>query len=195
MTYRIDKAFDFCYGHRVWNQTLDASYTEEGGINCKCKHLHGHNAHMTIFLESETLSNGVVTDFGNLGWLKKVIDNTLDHKFIIDRADPNFDTITGGYWPRRTFDQIMVDDFKIGEVISKAAFLKSLNVGDYNPADHAGHLEHLESFFIVNFVPTSENLSKWFFDLVSYKMGKIGVKCVGVDLWETPKSRAAYIGS
>ena len=55
--------------------------------------------------------------------------------------------------------------------------------------------EFYEGFFIVNFVPTSENLCKWAYDATSVKMAKIGVN-VSKILWqETPKSRATYVGS
>jgi 6-pyruvoyltetrahydropterin/6-carboxytetrahydropterin synthase len=52
--------------------------------------------------------------------------------------------------------------------------------------------EYYESFFIVDFIPTSENLSKWVFDLVEPKMARIGVKVGEVEWWETPKSCSRY---
>ena len=45
---------------------------------------------------------------------------------------------------------------------------------------------------IVNFVPTSENLSAWMAGIVDIKMAPLGVKVHHIDWWETPKSRSVY---
>ena len=54
--------------------------------------------------------------------------------------------------------------------------------------------EWFEGFFIVDFLPTSENLSKWVYDCVNAKMSLIDVKTAQVDWFETPKSRSSYRG-
>lgn len=87
--YVIDKAFDFCYGHRVWSQELEEDYA--GSMKPKCRHLHGHQGKVVVFLEAPELQAGMVTDFNHLNWLKTFIDDTIDHKFIIDRNDPLFE--------------------------------------------------------------------------------------------------------
>ena len=45
---------------------------------------------------------------------------------------------------------------------------------------------------VVDFVPTSENLSKWMADLVEAKMKKLDITVHHIDWWETPKSRSVY---
>ena len=35
--------------------------------------------------------------------------------------------------------------------------------------------EYYESFIIVDFIPTSENLSKWLCEIVNYKMSQIEI--------------------
>jgi len=52
--------------------------------------------------------------------------------------------------------------------------------------------EYYEGFLIVDFVPTSENLSSWMADLVDVKMNKLNVTVDHIDWWETPKSRSVY---
>ena len=52
--------------------------------------------------------------------------------------------------------------------------------------------EVLEGYFIVNFVPTSENLSKWLFDCAQAKMSSININVTQIDWYETPKSRSSY---
>ena len=37
-THTIDKQIDFCFGHRVWTQNLDAKFSIDD--LCKCRHLH-----------------------------------------------------------------------------------------------------------------------------------------------------------
>jgi len=89
----IDKSFSFCYGHRVHNQRLDTNFTESGDACLACRHLHGHEGLIKVFLEEEKTginvqSTGMVTDFKHLGWFKNFIDDTLDHKMILDIKDP-----------------------------------------------------------------------------------------------------------
>lgn len=74
----VTKILDFCYGHRLLNY--------EG----KCKHLHGHHASVEIDLAADALDNrGMVCDFLEI---KKVVGNwineKLDHKMILNEADP-----------------------------------------------------------------------------------------------------------
>ena len=38
MAHTIDKQIDFCFGHRVWTQNLDAKFSIDD--LCKCRHLH-----------------------------------------------------------------------------------------------------------------------------------------------------------
>jgi len=124
----------------------------------------------------------MVTDFCNLGWLKKFIDDTIDHKFIFGMDDPFFsrllleNTLVSVYVPDT--------DFKIGSVFDLSKY-KNKESADYEIA---------EGYFIVDFVPTSENLSKWMYDLVQAKMDRIDVNVSKVIWWETPKSQSTYTG-
>ena len=92
--WEIDKEFHFEMGHRVWAQELnrpDLSIETE----CACKYLHGHSYTLKVFLGSNELDrSSMVTDFKNLNFMKAFLDNTLDHQFLIDVNDPNFDIIT-----------------------------------------------------------------------------------------------------
>ena len=60
-------------------------------------------------------------------------------------------------------------------------------------ADMPGEkIEYYEGFFLVDFVPTSENLSHWIANLVDIRMAPLNVRVHHVDWWETPKSRSTY---
>lgn len=173
MGWKIAKQFDFCYGHRVWGQKLNEEYSLT--IHCKCRHLHGHQAQVIIYLESDKLnSQGMVVDFGNLQWFKQFLDDVVDHKFIIDKNDPL----------RRT---LIPDDF-----YNLIEYPQNYWTLDLTPLADDYLIEYYESFVFVDFVPTSENLSKWFFDIVQEKMKKIGVKVSRVQFYETPKSQSQY---
>ena len=69
--YKIDKQFDFAYGHRVWSQTLNPKFSIDSKLICR--HLHGHQGKLKIGLQSETLNLGMVTDFKHLNCIKKII--------------------------------------------------------------------------------------------------------------------------
>lgn len=187
MGWKIDKQFSFCYGHRVWSQKLKDDFCAVGDNQCKCRHLHGHEGLVHVFLESESLTDGMVTDFKHLGWLKNFLDDNVDHKFIIDKNDPYYAQLV--MQPRDEVHAVKViqsvrvpgTEFIAGNIID----LTSIN-------ENSPVYEVMEGFFIVDFIPTSENLSKWLFDIVNAKMNTIGVKCTQVDWYETPKSRSSY---
>jgi 6-pyruvoyltetrahydropterin/6-carboxytetrahydropterin synthase len=176
----ISKQFDFCYGHRVWSQELNVEYALDDCL--MCRHLHGHQGKILVHLESDKLQNGMVTDFKHLNWFKKFLDDTLDHKFIIDINDPIFETLLPHYKDKKNFHSMPE-----GYMIPDLTMIK----------DEPLHVKELyEGYVIVDFVPTSENLSAWLLKIVQKKMAKIGVKVSHLEYFETPKSRSVvYAGS
>ena len=181
MAHVIDKTFEFCYGHRVHTQTLNGEYAAD--LKCACRHLHGHEGKMQVFLKSPTGQldpTGMVTDFRHLEWLKKWINEYIDHQFIVDRADPLYEQLLGGsiLIPVTIPDTDVVAGYKI-----------DLSGLEPNTPEY----EYFEGFLVVDFVPTSENLSSWMAYLVEAKMSKLNVTVAQIDWWETPKSRSTFI--
>ncbi len=76
--FRVAREIEFCYGHRLLN------------YDGKCKYLHGHNGKAVIILEGESLDErGMLVDFSDIK--KQVatwIDANLDHRMILNKADP-----------------------------------------------------------------------------------------------------------
>jgi 6-pyruvoyltetrahydropterin/6-carboxytetrahydropterin synthase len=176
--WKISKQFDFCYGHRVHNQTLNADYSIDN--RCVCRHLHGHQGKVLVYLTADTLDRGMVTDFKHLNWFKKFLDDVLDHKFIIDRNDPMFRYII----PHPPTLELGWKRFEEGYEIVDPNFMKFI--------ESESLIEVLEGFVVVDFVPTSENLSKWLFEIVQKKMRQIGIETESVQFFETPKSQSIY---
>jgi 6-pyruvoyltetrahydropterin/6-carboxytetrahydropterin synthase len=180
MAHIIDKTFEFCYGHRVWTQKLNGEYAAD--LKCACRHLHGHEGKMQVYLKSpsgELDPTGMVTDFRHLEWLKKWINTYIDHQFILDHSDP-------------LYNQLIGDRKLIPALIPETTHVAGYNIylGDLEP--NTPEYEYYEGFFIVDFVPTSENLSSWMADLVEVKMSKLNVTVDHIDWWETPKSRSVF---
>ena len=174
--WEISKQFNFCYGHRVWSQELIEGFSEDS--KCACRHLHGHNANVNICLTSDELNaQGMVTDFKHLGWFKKWLDDYIDHKFIVDINDP----LLAKFVNNLPLEDCYFEKRFIAQKIS------------YN--DHLDeHLqEYYDSFVIVDFIPTSENFSKWLCEIVDYKMSQINVRVVKIEFFETPKSKSVYL--
>lgn len=169
------KRIRFCYGHRVWSQTLNTEFSLDGCL--KCRHLHGHQGKILVYLEAEKLKDGMVTDFKHLNWFKAFIDNVLDHKFILDINDPLFETLI----PNVSKDELI-------------AFKEGYSIVDLNKfSNEAIHLRELyEGYIVVDFIPTSENLSAWFLEIVQKKMDKLNVKVSHIEFLETPKSKSTF---
>ncbi len=75
--YKVSKAIEFCYGHRLLN------------YDGKCRYLHGHNARAEIELSSKELDErGMVFDFTDIKKaVKSWIDDNLDHVMILNEKD------------------------------------------------------------------------------------------------------------
>jgi 6-pyruvoyltetrahydropterin/6-carboxytetrahydropterin synthase len=153
MHWKISKEFDFCYGHRVWSQTLNSEFSIDSCL--KCRHLHGHQGKVIVYLQAEELKDGMVTDFKHLNWFKLFLDDVLDHKFILDINDPLFSKL--------------LPDIKKDELV-----------------------KFDEGYVIVDFVPTSENISAWLLKIVAKKMAKLNVEVSHIEFLETPKSKSTF---
>lgn len=177
--WEIDKSFSFEMGHRVWAQKLDHLHLSISG-DCACKHLHGHSYEIKVFLGADELDqSSMVTDFKNINFMKVFVDDVLDHKFMIDINDPNFEIITGVSPRRLAEENILVNNFEnLGELTRDWRWTEEFQL-------------HLNSFVLVNFVPTSENICR---HLKEYAQSVIGdvAKVTALELWETKKSHARY---
>ncbi|MDK2047142.1 6-carboxytetrahydropterin synthase [Aliarcobacter butzleri] len=172
MKWEISKEFDFCYGHRVWSQTLNIDFSLDSCL--KCRHLHGHQGKVIVYLESNELNNSMVTDFKHLNWFKAFLDDVLDHKFILDINDPLFSTL--------------VPNIKKEDLIKFDEGYFSINLTNFKNEE----LELYESYVVVDFVPTSENLSAWFLKIVQEKMNGLNIKVSKIEFLETPKSKSTF---
>jgi 6-pyruvoyltetrahydropterin/6-carboxytetrahydropterin synthase len=174
MKWQITKQFDFCYGHRVWSQELNAEFSMDSCL--MCRHLHGHQGTILVHLQSQTLQNGMVTDFKHLNWFKVFLDDTLDHKFIIDINDPLFETLLPHYKDKTGF-------------ITHPQGYKTVDFASIQ--DEPLHIHEMYAgYVIVDFIPTSENISAWLLKIIAKKMQPLDVEVSHVEFYETPKSKS-----
>lgn len=193
----IDKSFDYCYGHRVWSQTLDPKYSLDSCL--ACRHLHGHQGKIKLFLGADSVTNGMVTDFKHTNIFKKWLDDIMDHKFIIDRNDPLFSNLAGDILltPDESlswYENLMINyNSKYGYAIPDLDHitdnLSKLNISD---AQKQAIYEKYEGLIIVDFVPTSENICKFIYEVANKMLNGLGIDVVAVEYWETPKSHCRY---
>lgn len=88
MSLEVMKEFTFAAGHRLPNH--------EG----KCQRLHGHTYMVQVVVggpqrfEAGASDEAMVLDFDKIKAAWHTIDIYLDHRFLIDRADPLFKTLS-----------------------------------------------------------------------------------------------------
>jgi 6-pyruvoyltetrahydropterin/6-carboxytetrahydropterin synthase len=77
-SYQVTKTIEFSYGHRLLNH------------NGKCRYLHGHNGMLEIDVDADVLDEmGMVIDFTRVNEIVKTwVDENLDHRMLLCRADP-----------------------------------------------------------------------------------------------------------
>jgi 6-pyruvoyltetrahydropterin/6-carboxytetrahydropterin synthase len=98
---------------------------------------------------------------------------------MIDVNDPLFRTITGMKWAPGP----LLNFTNLGELCSGALPLDADTLMD----------EFVDSFVLVDFVPTSENICKHIKQYVQSQI-KDFATVVSVELWETAKSHCKYTG-
>ncbi len=105
--FRVAREIEFCYGHRLLN------------YDGKCKYLHGHNGKAVIILENESLDErGMLVDFSDIK--KQVatwIDQNLDHRMILSKADPFAE-----YFQQQGQPVFLIDANPTAENIAKLIF-------------------------------------------------------------------------
>lgn len=185
MKWIIDKVVgEFDYSHRVWSQELDEELS--CGSQCKCRFHHGHRGKVVAHLESSELSGSeMVVDFNDLKIMTQWIDTVLDHKCILDFNDPLFEDTFYHFIKDGKVDMNIFEEFPEGYSKVKPEVYKNMK---------SHFQEKYESYVMVDFAPTSENLSKWMYDVMSSKIASAGVKVHKIEWYETPKSRATYYG-
>ena len=195
MKHIIDKSFSCCYGHRVHNQRLNTDFTDGGNACLACRHLHGHEGLIKVFLEEITtgvniVSSGMVTDFKNLGWFKNFIDDVLDHKMILDLHDPLLPAELPEIHSKEGIlqSEYLINDERGFSIINLDTLHKAHGWNLDNPM-HKAIYEKYEGMVLVDFVPTSENLAGWLLNVAAEKMkGLPNIRVSAVEYWETPKS-------
>jgi len=186
----VDKIIcEMDYGHNVWVQNLDEVLS--CGSKPKCLHRHGHRGKVVAYLTSDegliSASENMVIDFNDMKIMTKWMDDTIDHKYLIDINDPaNFDTFHH-FWNNETntFKDDVLEWKEEGHWFIKEEYYMNMS---------QSMIDKYSSYVILPFVPTSENLAKWTYDVMSMKMNGVGVKVHKIEWYETPKSRATYYG-
>lgn len=202
-TYKwaIDKSFDFCFGHRVWSQELNTKYSLDGCL--ACRHLHGHQGKVKLFLGANDLNKGMVTDFKHTNIFKKWLDDVMDHKFIIDVNDPLFENLAGGVIKTPSeldkaannwHEKLFVDYNKeYGYARPDLDYISHIISSTDTPEDKGQAIyEKYEGLIIVDFIPTSERLCQWWYEVANKMLNGLGIDVVAVEYWETPKSHCRY---
>ena len=193
----IDKSFDFCFGHRVHNQSLNTEYSLDGCL--ACRHLHGHQGKVKLFLGANELEKGMVTDFKHTNIFKKWLDDVMDHKFIIDMNDPLINSLCSEMLFEDSLDDALsntIRDKDYGYIRFSENYVEEvLATSDFhhlNNGQKQAIMEKYEGLIIVDFVPTSENLCKWWYEVANKMLNGLGIDVVAVEYWETPKSHCRY---
>lgn len=185
--YTIKKEFHFEYGHRVWSQNLNPEFSLDSCL--ACRHLHGHSGRVVVSLQSADVIDGMVTDFKHLNWFKKFLDDFLDHKMILDINDPSLQDL----FPV-LYKLISDKPGLVYEEISTGVAIKVVAPWVYEEVSQ-GMKEILEGLIFVDFVPTSENLTRWLYSIIQQKMSpffKDLIKVESIQFFETQKSQSIY---
>lgn len=195
--FTIEKTFTGDIAHRIHNQNLDSEFTENNSKILKCRRLHGHTYELKVKLGAEDLKDDMVLDYNELGFIKTLIDDILDHRTLISDTDPIFDKVLMKTWNDYLNDAStpqVLERTKWSTYKYNSSLFDLTNITDWTIK------EFLSAFVIINFTSSSENISQWLFDVIQEKITEYNkrngtsVKVVSVSYKETPKSEAICLG-
>jgi len=144
--------------------------------------------------EFEQIDGKLITN-----WLKSVVKNEnksigkismifVDDNYLLD--------VNIKYLKHNYFTDIITFNYNQGLNISGDLYISidtiKSNAEFYQTNFKNELLELYESYIIVDFVPTSENISAWLLKIVQNKMDKLNIKVSKVEFLETPKSKSTF---
>jgi 6-pyruvoyltetrahydropterin/6-carboxytetrahydropterin synthase len=117
--FQVSKVMEFSYGHRLLEH--------EG----KCRFLHGHNGLLEVDVGAEELdSQGMVVDFGRIAEVVKAwVNDNLDHRLLLSRADPLVSVLQAQGEPVYVMDDNPTAE-NIARLIWRAAQERGLRVSE-----------------------------------------------------------------
>ena len=101
------------YGHNIG---LSAVFRQPNADHSHCHLLHGYSLAFTFTFACKELDNkNWVVDFGGLKQLKAWLEDSFDHKLVVDKKDPALGTMIGleskGLAEIRVFDGVGAEKF------------------------------------------------------------------------------------
>ena len=188
--HTVEKTFEFDLAHRIHNQNLDSSFTETSKPVLKCRRLHGHTAQLKIKLGADKLVDDMVIDYNEMGFIKRMVDDVLDHRTLLSSEDPLYKKVVKNIFKQYTN--------LISEISLFNDFKWHVRTIDTSSIEDQDIKEFLSAFVIVPFTTSSENIANWIAEVVKEHVdlyntrNNTNVKLVSVSYKETPKSEAVY---
>lgn len=188
--FTIEKTFEFDLAHRIHNQNLDGDFTETDKPVLKCRRLHGHTAQLKIKLGADKLVDDMVLDYNEIGFVKRMIDDVLDHRTLLSTEDPLYEKVVKNIFKQytNTICEIALNDSKWKTQTINTSSIEGRDIKEF-----------LDAFVMVPFTTSSENIAGWIADVVKEHIdlynarNNTDVKLISVSYKETPKSEAVYI--
>ena len=172
----ISKEIEIDTSHRVFQH------------NSKCFSVHGHRYKIEVGVDDKIITvsgasdEGMVIDFSDLKQIMmEELDGGFDHGAIISEKDYMFkyaliDSI-----------KILFEDDEVYNVLKdKIPYFKDLEKQYLRDKHRKWKIK------VVDFIPTAENLAKYWYSLIKPRLLEKGIAISHVKVWETPTSTAIY---
>lgn len=200
--FKIEKQYSLDWAHRVYNQCLDGKMCETSTPVQKCLRLHGHTGTFIIGLKSNQLYNDMVIDYNMLGFVKKTINDYLDHRLMIYQNDPLIASILVpqvSVLKGETVKEVKLDPIADLSVDGKFTVSK-IDLSEFADRTDSPHYQMLDAILVTSFNSASEMIAMWMYYLVKNRIDKYNAEnpdrnTIQVDFVtykETPTSAATY---
>lgn len=94
------------YGHNIG---LSCAFRQWGATHSHCSKAHGYSIAVKLIFETDLLDErNWCLDFGSLKPVKKYLEDTFDHKTLIDKTDPELEYFIEGH-KKGVLDLVIMD--------------------------------------------------------------------------------------
>jgi hypothetical protein len=155
--------------------------------------IHGHTADLSISVSYDPSVHFHRNIESNIESTLAFMTQNVFNRFIIDVSDPMYYTLVA------SLHECLAHELKIDHsrlMMTSPIILPDANVEvarvvnliPFERAKNSPIYDILRSYFITDFCPSTDNLVKWFYDLVNSRIGKLGVTIEQVS-WSSIPSR------
>lgn len=187
-TYKAD--YRLCYAHRVDDHTF--SQTE------KPRMIHGHTADLSIVVNYSSKDTQFRLVDTAVSEVFTFMGSQFFNRFFIDCNDPMYYTLVTSLYESVAeklginLNEVNFDMLRDIHTESEIVVAKEVNLAPFRIDRNSPIHDVLKSYVVLDFCPSSDNLCKWFYNIVDSIVSPVGAEVEFVEWSSVPNKTTIY---